>query len=705
MRIVQIKPDSDTFNALSSPNTSYDNNPGIFVIDNPPTDRFNAFIRLDLNAALPANANIISCKMNLYNTNPTVPVTVNMYDCIRPTAIFTQLTWNEYKTGSPWTTPGGDFGALIDSQSISNGMNQFDLTAYAKAQYAAGNPIFAAYKAMNAGTVSWLAENQPSFNSYFIITFFIKSSRADLGHFRLGWGTLGAGPLRGDIREEITISDNIHILANIFLTENIFITENLNGTTYAYFNETLTITEAQSYLSDYLAGVKGTIAGALDLTPTDYCATIEESGQQLYLNGIVERAHIFTKQTSQKFNIDVKILPGDAVMFTCPDLVVVVGDEVSWDGKLFKVAESINHYFADTIMYVKHALQRVRYTQPVPQVLGLVASENLKGKTTLTWLEINFPTFDHYEVWESLVGGAIPDPITSILTTTGTLGNIVNSETITSVSTTGPGPVLIETGATYAAGKYTAGETINIQGSDGNDGDYILTAYNDNGGFDELTLTLTKAWDISGALGKIIHDIAINSVSATGPDEVIIGTGVAYAAGRYSAGDTIRIRDSDENDGDYTLKTYNNNGGFDELILELEYIWKITGTITIKTGAIYDAGKYIPGGTISIQGSNGNDRDYVLTTYQDNGGFDELILTLTKAWDIIGALGDIVNLTNYYKKDTTKSNGLTVKNLIPFATYYYLVRAVDKYGNPGWWSNQADCAVDTTKPTKVEGLR
>lgn len=376
----------------------------------------------------------------------------------------------------------------------------------------------------------------------------MTTTKAELGYFTLGEAVLGQQPIRGDAREEITITENVKAGLHIYIRDSIFFVETLLGKTYAFFSDEFTISDAVTYLSEYLAGAKGIITQALDLTATDFCSMVQESGQQIDLNGSVERAYVFTKQTSQNFDIGTKILPGDAVMFTCPLLAVAVGDIVTWDGKMFRVADNINHYFANTIIYVKHALQRIRYTVPVPQVIGLVASENLTGKTTLTWIEVDFETFDHYEIWESVADNAGPFVITG-------------------VPLDGPGNIMIQTNETYVAGKYLAGQKITVQGSAGMDGEYTIVAY------------------------------------------------------------------------------------------------------------------------------------------QDNGGKDEIIINVPAVIDNSAPHGNVVNLSHYWKKDTTKSNGLSIKNLAQNVMYFYLVRAVDKYGNPGWWSNEAATPVNATKPPTPEGLR
>lgn len=124
--------------------------------------------------------------------------------------------------------------------------------------------------------------------------------------------------------------------------------------------------------------------------------------------------------------------------------------------------------------------------------------------------------------------------------------------------------------------------------------------------------------------------------------------------------------------------------------------------ITLTTA--YSPGEYAAGQRITIVGSTENDGDYTIISYQDNGGGLGQI-TVADALDDTAPLGTVQNLLNYYIRDKTKANGLSVKNLTPNTIYYYLVRAVDKYGNTGAWSTEAQTPVDQGTPPTVEGVR
>lgn len=124
--------------------------------------------------------------------------------------------------------------------------------------------------------------------------------------------------------------------------------------------------------------------------------------------------------------------------------------------------------------------------------------------------------------------------------------------------------------------------------------------------------------------------------------------------------------------------------------------------ITLTTA--YSGGEYATGQRITIVDSAGNDGDYIVISYQDNGaGLGQI--TVAGALDDTAPLGTVQNLINHYLRSTTKSNSKTIKNLTPNTIYYYLVRAIDKYGNTGAWAVEAATPINTTKPPKVEGIR
>ncbi len=124
----------------------------------------------------------------------------------------------------------------------------------------------------------------------------------------------------------------------------------------------------------------------------------------------------------------------------------------------------------------------------------------------------------------------------------------------------------------------------------------------------------------------------------------------------------------------------------------------------ITLTSAYSPGEYVTRQAITIIDSTGNDGQYQIISYQDNGGGLGQI-TVAGTLDDTAPLGTVQNLINHYLRDTTKANSLTIKNITPNTIYYYLVRAIDKYGNKGKWAIEAQTPVDTTKPPTVEGVR
>lgn len=372
---------------------------------------------------------------------------------------------------------------------------------------------------------------------------------ARLGTFRLGTAILGSGIKTNTQQDYVNIADGATTHIEIPLEDFIYTLETLNGDTLLLLTDNIILTESPTYESDYLAGVQGIITVILDITNIDWCEIVKEGGHTIAVNGTPARAFVFIKQSGQKFDYGIGITPGDAVMFSCPtDPVIEIGDEIVFNGELFIIADIINHYFANNLIYRKSALQKVRWSDTLPTITGLVASPNETGKTLLTWdvIDPQYP-IDHYEIWEST-------------------GDDFGEESIISISAPGPGAVIITVGP--------------------------------------------------------------------------------YVVGRYTTGGRIQIIDS-----------------------------------------------------------HGNDGYYEVLAYQNNGGVGEVIISTSVALDLTAPLGKVVNLTKYYLRETTKSNSITIKNLDPTTTYYYIVRGIDIHGNAGPWSNEVTATADTTGPPDVEGLR
>lgn len=127
-----------------------------------------------------------------------------------------------------------------------------------------------------------------------------------------------------------------------------------------------------------------------------------------------------------------------------------------------------------------------------------------------------------------------------------------------------------------------------------------------------------------------------------------------------------------------------------------------TAKATLTTA--YLAGDYSAGQLVVLTGFNKDDGDYALTSYGDDGyGKGQLVLGFL--FKDTTVLGTAYNMKNYYLRDKTKSTNLSVKNLTPNVKYYYMVRAIDVYGNAGRFSTEASTDVKTAGTRKVEGLR
>ena len=165
------------------------------------------------------------------------------------------------------------------------------------------------------------------------------------------------------------------------------------------------------YATDGWAGIMGRITLRMDVTSVDFCAMVEESGMSVEINDVPARVYCFLKQRGQQFEPNIQILPGDAVIFSCPtDPVsgpIKAGDIVKFDFREFEVLAVRNKYFDGNIIYRKSLLRKLRVSPNLPQVGNLAASANLDGKTKLTWDAIDksiWGYLDGYEVHESTDG-------------------------------------------------------------------------------------------------------------------------------------------------------------------------------------------------------------------------------------------------------------------------------------------------------------
>ena len=117
------------------PDTNYGSRPSFAVWNYSPYDDLTSLLEFSL-ASLPANAEIYYAKLQLYGFNfdgySNIPVGV--YKQLHTDWEELQATYNIYKTGSSWTTQGGDYvtsnpvGSVTTVPPSSQGWVQWDIT-------------------------------------------------------------------------------------------------------------------------------------------------------------------------------------------------------------------------------------------------------------------------------------------------------------------------------------------------------------------------------------------------------------------------------------------------------------------------------------------------------------------------------------------------------------------------------------------------
>jgi len=89
-------------------------------------------LKFDTSSSLPAGASIAlaTLRLTLHAHDSTPFQRVGAY-WVNKSFVGSQATWNSYRTGLPWTTPGGDFGPLYataDVGTVTNSTVAWDLT-------------------------------------------------------------------------------------------------------------------------------------------------------------------------------------------------------------------------------------------------------------------------------------------------------------------------------------------------------------------------------------------------------------------------------------------------------------------------------------------------------------------------------------------------------------------------------------------------
>jgi hypothetical protein len=102
----------DTYLYESAPTTNYGSGIGLAIFDKINTT-IRSILEFDI-SGLPVGATLITATLGVYYTGDTgwtspTGVTVWAYKLSRTNWIEAEATWNIYKTGSDWTTPGSDY--------------------------------------------------------------------------------------------------------------------------------------------------------------------------------------------------------------------------------------------------------------------------------------------------------------------------------------------------------------------------------------------------------------------------------------------------------------------------------------------------------------------------------------------------------------------------------------------------------------------
>lgn len=230
------------------------------------------------------------------------------------------------------------------------------------------------------------------------------SNLSDLGTFQLGQVQLGASVGQIGVTDQLGIAETLTVDMEAFIADTLGLADVLTLSPSIPLADAFSFAEAGSFPTEGFAGILGRIVLRMDVTSEDFCAMVEESGMGIEVNDVPHRAYFFIKQRGQKFDQGIEIFPGDAVMFSCPDLDLTVGDEIKFAGLVFELTALVPHYIDGNPIYVKSACRKIRTIPDMPQVIGLAASANLEGKTTLTWDAVDLETyewFDYYEVYQS----------------------------------------------------------------------------------------------------------------------------------------------------------------------------------------------------------------------------------------------------------------------------------------------------------------
>ena len=108
---------ADTFVRQQTPTTNLGTNT-VVTIYNASGLRYNAFFRFTMSAG---SGSISDVKLYLYNVELGASLSADVQEMTTTDWVENQATYNIYKTGSNWTTSGGDFSAtIIDTTAVTS---------------------------------------------------------------------------------------------------------------------------------------------------------------------------------------------------------------------------------------------------------------------------------------------------------------------------------------------------------------------------------------------------------------------------------------------------------------------------------------------------------------------------------------------------------------------------------------------------------
>ena len=652
--------------------------------------------------------------VDTFNENPNASGTIDITTC----------TWQQRSTGVPWVTAGGDlmFPVLVPNFPMNSiGWYNIDITAWAIESLTSNEKFLYLTVPTYQNRVAFFRDEfwtTPSEQPYLEIEYeplVCSNNLSDLGRFRLGCAQLGTQLATKDVYEVVRCTDNDQITAQIttILTDALETLDASNMHFTGFLEDMLELLDSGFFPIDGWAAVVGKIVLRLDVDAVDFCAAVEESGMSIEINDVPSRAFTFIKQRGQKFDIGINIFPGDAVMFSCPDddIYIKRGDIIKFDGQTFQIVHIINKYFDGNIIYRKSALQKVRSIPTLPTVGDIVIGDNNAGKVTLSWGNMNtniYPWFDHFEIWEGY--GQQSFQLYAIAQSIKTFQIIGNATTW-----------------------LEAGDTIIIEGSTGNDGEYTI----DTSTYDGINnLTFVKIIEdipssvVDGTIWRINLDTGLvksHIETITQPEyfEALLKLAINECPSIWQdskGGKNIKvvIEDNEVNYGDYVtddqLKELPN-----QIIKLLANFSNKFETISGNIVSITDAwGGYVTITTDTPHGLITGDDVKITETTDYNGDYQitnetEFTFNIPATWvateigiwsyqKSITEFGNMLNLKNFTQIKETKNNSVILSNISENQDTFFMIRAVDIYGKKGKFSIEVQSYTPARAET-VEGLR